>query len=290
METLLDEAFLRRLETLKFLAQKDAQGRLSGIHKSIRSGSSMEFMDYRKYQPGDDIRYVDWHVFGRSDRLFIKLFHAEKELTLHILIDTSASMQKGKPAKLFYAKKIAAALSYLGLAGQDQVGLCAFNESLGPVRSPKQGKDVYLSIVDYLAGLQPSGETLFNQVLETFAASGHKPGVAVVISDLLLPGGFEEGLKALVYSKFKTSIIQVLDPDELNPTLKGRYTFKEVETGREKSFEATRGMKKAYVKRMQAYLSGIRAFCKKVGIDYHLAETSMDFENFFLDYLGTVKI
>lgn len=284
MEPLLEESFLRRLETLKLMARKGMKGRDAGIHRSRRSGSSMEFMDYRKYQPGDDIRYVDWNVYARTDRLFVKLFHAEKDLTLHILLDRSRSMAVPE-AKFLFARKIAAAVSYMGLAGQDQVGISAFNDTMGPIRLPERGKDVYLSVLHYLSDLEPGGKTDFNSALTDFAQAGHKPGIVVVVSDVLAPGGYEDGLRALVLSRFNLSLIQVLTPEERHPTFKGRFALTDVETGQERLFTANKKMKQAYVKKMADYMAGLDAFCSGMGIDYHLADAGSSFDNFFLGFL-----
>ncbi len=286
MESLLDEKFLHQLETLKLLAQKGLKGRNPGIQKSRRSGSSMEFMDYRKYQPGDDIRYVDWNVYARTDRLFVKQFHAEKDVILHLLMDKSGSMA-APAAKFLFAKKIVAAISYMGLASQDQVGISAFNDTVGPIRSPERGKDVYLSVLNYLSDLEPGGVTDFNGALTAFAQAGHKPGVAVVVSDVLAPDGFKEGLKALVLSRFKLSLIQVLTPQERFPSFKGRFALSDVETGHHQFFAATKRMKQAYVEKMTAYIEGINTFCLGMGIDYHLADTGASFEDFFLGFLNS---
>lgn len=286
MDPLLDETFLRQLEGLKLLARKGIKGKDAGIHRSSHSGAGMEFMDYRKYQPGDDVRYVDWNVYARTGRLFVKLFHAEKDVTLHVLLDRSLSMQQ-PDTKFLFAKKVAAAVSYIGLANQDQVGICSFNETMGPVRSPERGKDVCLSVLKYLSDLSPGGVTNFNRALIDFAQAGHKPGIAVVISDVLAPGGYEQGLKALVLSKFNLSLIQVLSPEERQPTFRGRVALTDTETGQVQFFTANRKMKQAYVKKMAAFIAGLNAFCQGKGIDYHLADANASFEDFFLNVLNS---
>jgi uncharacterized protein (DUF58 family) len=147
MESFLDEEFLRKLEKLKILAQRGRKGPTKGEHISWRSGASLEFLDYRKYQVGDDFRYIDWNVYGRLDKLFLKLFRAEEDLNVHILIDTSRSMGTGNPLKDIYAKKIAAALSYIGLANLDRVGITSFSDSLGETQLPEKGRSVYFNLL-----------------------------------------------------------------------------------------------------------------------------------------------
>lgn len=286
MEPLLDESFLRQLQTIKTLAQKGVKGENAGIHRSMKSGSSMEFMDYRKYQPGDDIRYVDWNVYARTNRLFVKLFHAEKDQKLYIMMDASGSMATGNADKLTYVKKITAALGYLGLAGQDQVGITTFSDRIEQIKSPQRGKDVYLSLLDFLTGLNAKGQTDINAVLESFCAAGHQPGQVVVISDFLSPKGFKKGFRALAGSKFKLSVIQVVALDEIDPDFKGRLSLADVETGQQLSLQVNDRMKALYRQKMTAYLSDIRMFCQNRGIDYHLVDTSVPFTDFFLGYLG----
>ncbi len=290
MDSILDDAFLRTLDTMRFMTRTCGTGDVAGVHKSHKSGSSMEFMEYRRYHPGDDIRYVDWHVYGRTNRLFIKLFHAEKDLTLHILVDYSGSMKTGSagaPAKAEYAKKIAAALAYMGLANHDQVGLAAFTDTIGPVLTPEQGRTVYMSMLNILSSLTPGGRTDFNGSLKAFAGGGNKPGHAVIISDLLDPAGFREGLNAMLYSKFNLSLIQVLDPMEITPVLNGSITIQDVETKEEGTFFIDEKALSQYRKRMSAYLAQIDSFCKKQAIDYHLVHTGLPFEDFFIGYLKT---
>ncbi len=284
-ESFLDEAFLRKLETIRILAQKGIKGKTSGIHRSYKSGSSQEFMDYRRYHPGDDMRYVDWSVYGRTDQLFIKLFHAEKDLTLHILVDTSKSMEFGYSSKADYAKKIVAALSYIGLANQDQVGVTSFSEIIGQTKSPERGKDVYLSVLNYLKSLNVEGKTNFNTCLEQFANEGNKPGIVVVISDLLDPLGYKDGLRALIHSKFKLTLIHVLAQEEIGPTFKGNYALQDIETGIARNFFTDKKILQQYEKKMTDYLNDISNFCRQRGIDYHLANTEVPFEDFFLEYL-----
>ncbi len=287
MDSILDDAFLRTLDAMRFMTRTGGSGDSAGVHKSHKSGSSMEFMEYRRYHPGDEIRYVDWHVYGRTNRLFIKLFHAEKDLTLHILIDVSGSMKAGALAKSEYAKKIAAALAYMGLANHDQVGLTAFSDTIGPFLSPEQGQSVYMSMLNTLSALIPAGRTDFNGSLKAFAGGGNKPGHAVIISDLLDPAGFKEGLNAMLYSKFSLSLIQVLDPMEINPVLNGSITIQDVETKEEGTFFIDEKAVAQYRKRMAAYLAQIDSFCKKQAIDYHLVHTGLPFEDFFIGYLKT---
>jgi len=286
IDSFLDEDFLRKLEKLKILAQKGIKGPIKGEHDSWRSGASLEFLDYRKYQAGDDFRYIDWNVYGRLDRLFIKLFRAEEDLTIHVLVDTSQSMGWGNPPKDIFAKKLAAALCYLGLASLDRVGITSFADSLGESKLPERGKRVYLSMLKYLLSLKPGGKTDLNSCLTEFASACKRPGIAIILSDLLDPKGFEKGLEALSYRRFDITLIQILDREEIFPAFNGYLTLKEVETGEVKRITLDRALLELYREGMRDFLENIKDFCRKSGIDYYLSNTGVPFEDLLLEYLA----
>ncbi|MBW1708369.1 MAG: DUF58 domain-containing protein [Deltaproteobacteria bacterium] len=290
VESFLDEDFLKKLERLKILAQQGIKGPTKGEHRSWRSGASLEFLDYRKYQVGDDFRYIDWNVYGRLDKLFVKLFRSEEDLNIHILLDMSRSMGMGTPPKEIYAKKVAAALSYIGLANLDRVGVTAFNSSLGDSKPPGKGKQVYLSVLKYLLSLNPEGGTNFNSCLSEYATTCKRPGIAVILSDLLDPQGVQKGLDALRYRKFDITLVQILDSEELFPSYSGYLTLREVETNESKKITLNQEILTLFRQKMDGFLKDIKEFCYNSGIDYYLSDTSIPFEDFLLDYLtkGTI--
>lgn len=289
-EMLLEEGFLRKLEQLRLLSQQNARGGLVGEHLTRKSGASLEFLDYRNYEAGDDLRYVDWNVFGRLDRLFIKLFHAERDRTIHVLLDTSQSMEFGSPSKSLAAKKIVAALSYIGLANHDQVGLTSFADSIKVQKAPEKGRPFYRSILQDLQDLTVEGGTDFNKALEDYARGSKRPGAAIILSDLLDPKGIEGGLKALKYAKFDATVIQILDHEELYPQKKGFFQMKDVETGALKSIPVTHQLLENYHKKMESFLAQIKSFCLRNQVDYHLFDTKLPFEDFLLRYLSAGKL
>ena len=285
IESFLDEDFLRKLERIKLLAQRGMKGPTKGEHNSWRSGASLEFLDYRKYQVGDDFRYVDWNVFGRLDKLFLKLFRAEEDLSIHILLDMSLSMGSGKPSKEIYAKKVAAAMAYIGLANMDRVGVTSFSDLLGESHSPLRGRQIYHSILNYLLALKPKGGTDFNTCLFDYASVCKRPGIAIILSDLLDPKGYEKGLEALQHRKFDITLIQVLDHEELFPSLSGYLVLDEVETHETKKITLDGSLITLYREKMRDFLDGIKEFCIERGTDYYLTDTRTPFEDFLLDYL-----
>ena len=285
-ESFIDDDFLQRLEKLKIVTRKSARSPRRGEYRAWQSGEGLEFLDYRKYQPGDDLRYVDWSVYGRLDKLFIKLFHAEKGQTAHILLDISRSMDSGHPSKALTAKKIAAALSYICLSNLDKTGLMAFNSTTAGIKAPARGKKQYPEVLKFLLSLQPSGRTDLNGCLAEYAAVCKNPGIAVVISDLFDPQGYEEGLKALAYRDFDINLIQVLNREELFWSKTGNLLLNDCETGAEKTIFVDRHLLEIYRQKITAFIAGIKRYCGHYGIDYYLCDTSLPFEDLLTDYLA----
>jgi uncharacterized protein (DUF58 family) len=286
MESFLDEQFLRRLEKLKVLTQKGVRGAERGEQISWRSGSSLEFLDYRKYQHGDDIRYVDWNVYGRLDKLFIKLFRAEENQTIHLLLDTSRSMSLGVPAKGIYAKKIVAALSYVSLANLDRVRVSSFGTRIHQSMAPARSRTSYSKVLHFLLALQPSGNTHFNASLTEYATLSKQQGIVLILSDVLDPSGYKEGLEALQYRGYHIALLQILDGSELDPQTTGNLLFKEIESGNTRRMTVDNNLLARYREKARSYVDEIRAFCLGKGIDYFLCDTRIAFEDFLLDYLS----
>lgn len=286
-EELLSEDFLRKLERLQLLSGRVTPGPHQGAHRSWRSGTSLEFLDYRRYQAGDDIRYVDWNIYGRSDKLFLKLFRSEEDLPVYFLIDGSRSMAFGKPPKFLVALKTAAALGYLALSNQERVGLVTFADSLKRSSNLKKGKKAYTEWVRSLRATEPEGKTGINASLQEFAGTCPRPGLAVVLSDLLDQGGWETGLEALQHRKYRILLLQLLDRQELLPSWEGYLFLKEMETGERKKITLTGELRSLYREKVEGFLAGIRERCLAKGIEYHLLRTDLPFEDlFFGEVLG----
>ncbi|MBF0280603.1 MAG: DUF58 domain-containing protein [SAR324 cluster bacterium] len=285
VDPFLETDFLERLEHLMLLTKKKAKGANLGEHQSIRSGGSQEFLDYRTYQPGDDLRYVDWNVYGRLGRLFIKLFKAEKEQSVYILLDMSASMAAGNPLKAIYSKKIAAALSYICLANMDRVMVSSFNDRMHFSKTPERGRQVYFLILEFLRSLKAEGITDLNAALTEFASSARKNGVVIILSDLLSESGFEQGMKALEYQNLDINLIQILDQKELMPTLNGYLKLKDWESGTQDVMTVDKHLRDLYRQKMESFLLRIKEHCHAIGADYFLTETSTPFDTFLIEYL-----
>jgi uncharacterized protein (DUF58 family) len=286
LESFLDDEFLKKLEKLKVIARKSARNPRRGEHRSWQSGEGLEFLDYRKYHIGDDLRYVDWSVYGRLDKLFVKLFHAEKGQTAHLLLDTSLSMGIGNSSKDITAKKIAAAISYICLSNLDKTGLMAFADKIAAVKTPARGKKQYPAVLKFFLSLAPSNLTNLNGCLVEYASICKNPGIAVIISDFLDPKGYEDGLNALACRDFDINLIQVMSHEELYWSKTGNLLLHEVETGEKKVTFVDKHLLALYQNKVKAFISKIKRYCNHRGISYFLCDTAIPFENLLTEYLS----
>jgi uncharacterized protein (DUF58 family) len=283
--TLFDAEFIRKLETLRLLARKVFRSPNSGERTTLRRGTSLEFSDYRRYHAGDDFRYIDWNVYSRLDRLFLKVFTAEEDLTIHLLVDTSQSMRFGEPSKLDYARRVAAALGYIGLNQLDRVGVVSFANELGTSMPPQRGRQQIFSMFRYFEALQSQGGTDLNRVLSNYARQSDKAGLAIVISDLFDAKGFERGLDALAYNNFDVLLLQLVDEEEINPQFDGALRLHDIESTQQRKLTVNRYMLDLYRQKVAEYFAHIETFCLKRNIEYLRASTSVPFEDLVLQYL-----
>ncbi len=251
----------------------------------MRRGVSVEFADHRQYQPGDDFRYIDWNILGRLDRLFVKMFVEEEDLTVYLLIDSSRSMSFGSPPKLEYSLKTAAALGYVGLVNLDRVGVVAFSSDRTASLAPHRGRAHVRALFDFLERLEPSGSTTISGALREFARSVATPGLAIVLSDLLDPAGYTEGLLALRSRGFHVVVIHVLSEEELSPTLAGEFEFIDSETGAKAHVTVDAETLEAYSANLARMLDDAERFCLSREIDYVRCATTVPFEELVLQYL-----
>src|SRR3954471_4116923 len=191
-ETLLEPQFLARLEQLELVSRKIFLGRMKGERRSKRKGQSVEFADYRNYVVGDDLRFLDWNLYARLDKLFLRLFLEEEDLHFYLLIDNSLSMGFGSPTKLHYAKQVAAALGFIGLVNMDRVVIEAFNDRLTQRMPALRGRRSLWRMLDYLAKIEPAGPSDLRQALRAFSMQCSGKGIVVLLSDLMDKGGYEE--------------------------------------------------------------------------------------------------
>lgn len=282
---LFSSEFLAQLERLTLASRRAFRGRVKGERRSPRKGQSVEFSDYRPYGIGDDLRYVDWNIYGRLDRLHVKLFVDEEDLCLHLLVDASNSMGFGRPAKLDYAVRLAAALGFVGLVNLERVGVGVLRSRLTEGLPPARGRGQFPALADFLTALRPGGRTSLNDALSAYALRVREPGLAVVISDLLDPGGYEAGLRALLERRFEVHVIHLLAAEELNPTLAGDLRLHDSETGETLELSVDAEALRGYRERLHQFLERAESFCHAREIGYRRASTDVPVEEFMLSQL-----
>jgi len=285
MERLLDEAFLQRLSNLRFMSSGRQGGRLAGFHKSPRQGVSIEFADYREYTPGDDFRYIDWNIYGRLGRLLVKTFAHETDLPIYLLTDASGSMRLGSPSKAHYAARLALALGYLGLRSLDRVGLFPFSNRLLEAVFPRQGMRQLGRILSSLEALNPDGETALDAAITEFLSVTRESGLVVLLSDLLDAEGLQNAVARLRYRRDDIVVLQLLDRDEIEPTVSGYTQIVDVESGRRLKMNLGRRAVAQYRKRFREHQRGLSAFLLEQGVPYFVIPTDRPLERVIFEDL-----
>jgi uncharacterized protein (DUF58 family) len=280
--TLLDPGLIAQLDRLELAVKRLYAGRTQGEKRSRRRGTGSEFADYRDYVQGDDLRFVDWNVYGRLDRLFLKLFHVEEDLRLSVFLDSSLSMDFGSPSKLLYAKRFAAALGYVALVNLDRV---AVETSAGAQLAPQRGRSQVWKLLDFLEETTASGGTDLAEGLRGFALRNRTPGMKVVVSDFLDKRGYEGALKWLLRGGDEAVVVQVLAPEEVNPTIVGDLALVDAEDGDLSEVSITAGLLRQYQRTLSGLVNGLKEYCRTRGMAYFLVQSSHDVERVLLDAL-----
>ncbi len=284
-DELFDEEFQRRLEVLAIVSRKIYAGRMRAERRSKKTGAGIEFADHREYVPGDDFRYLDWNVFQRTGRLLVRLFEEEEDLSVYIIVDASHSMGMGDPPKLRYAKKLAAALGYIALANLDRVSILTFSDNMEGRLAPTRGKNRIFKLFDFLRPIEAKGETAMRSAMKTFVAQNKRRGIAIVISDLFDPAGFEDGINTLRYAKFEPFVLQLFDPAEGRPPLNGDVRLVDRETGEHRDVTITPKILERFAKAHDEYRAGIQDFCTRKQVNYHAIQTDLAFDEAILNVL-----
>jgi hypothetical protein len=282
---LLDESFIRKLDMLSIVSRKVIVGRMRGEQRSKRRGASSEFAEHRDYSPGDDTRFIDWNIFGRLNRLFLKLFFEEEDLHVSILVDASKSMDYGSASKFDYARRLAAALGYIAAAGFDRVSISAFSDHVEECLGPFRGKQHVWRMFDFLENLTASGGTSLAAACKTFALQNRGKGVTILISDFLDESGYEDALRFFISRSQDTFVLHVLSREELSPGFTGDLKLLDCETSDEAEVSISAALIKTYKKTASTFCRGLRDYCGSRGLGYLFAATDMPFEQLVLNYL-----
>jgi uncharacterized protein (DUF58 family) len=286
--------FLTQLETLRLRTRKEFLGSHPGSYASPRRGTSLEFSDYRRYAPGDDLRYLDWGIYARSDRLYIKVFREEVDLFVYVFIDASASM--GFPsteAKFLPASHIGLALSYVVLANHDHVKLHLLQgESSSPASPFYRGRRRMNDCIRFATSLQPRGALDLAAVLKDQLQKLRKPGKAILISDFMMPArSYQQGLNLLRALNLDIATIQVLSRQEVDPPFaNGGLDLVDSETEREVKLQWSARARQEYQSKLAQHNSELRSFCHQSGIHYSLYMNDRDLSEFVFATLPAIGL
>lgn len=294
-QTLLPEAIRRRLEPLMLVAKKVRVGAMKGDRRSIKRGNSIEFADYRNYVPGDDLRQLDWNIYARLERPFIKLLEDEEDLTVHLILDASASMDfppegEADQQKLLFAKRIFAGLAYVSLTSNDRLIMTAVNDGGKATFGPVRGRGRGIAMLRYIQDLGAVGITDLNIMLEDYARRTRRPGLTLIISDMFSPTGYVDGLNALLSRGHEVAFLHVLAPEEITPPLVGDLRLIDVETGAAQEVTVDASMRGIYQQRLSAWRDEIREECLRRGAFYFPLVTDAPWERVILSDMRRVGL
>jgi uncharacterized protein (DUF58 family) len=286
----LDPAVVARLGTLELKARTIVEGFLTGLHRSPFKGFSVEFAEYRQYMPGDDLSTIDWKVYARSDRFYVKKFEEETNLDCHLMIDVSGSMAYGSHhamTKFQYGACLAASLAYLMNRQRDAVGLTAFDEKIVTMLPSSSRMGQLRAVLLTLDRLEPGRETNVSKPLHQLADSLSKRGMVVLISDLMDdPASVIRGLKHFQFRGTDVIVFHVLDPDEIEFPFERATRFEDLET-REEVLAVPGAVREHYLREMASLIDRYRRELGAAGIDYQLLSTKQPLELALLSYLTT---
>ena len=282
---LLSPDFMARLDQLDIVSRKLLAGKLKGERRSKRRGQSVEFADYRNYVVGDDLRFIDWNVYARLDRLFLKVFLEEEDLSLYILIDMSRSTDYGSPQKAAYLRQVAAALGYVGLVNSNRVTVAAMTGGTIVESGALRGRAKVSQLMDFVGKLQPSGSGNLADACRRFALIHRNKGVCVVLGDFFDKGGFENGLRYLAGGKYDLFCVQVLAPQEIDPDLQGDLKLRDMEDDDMAEVSITQPLIKKYKANLNAYCLGLKDYLSRRGGTYLFTSTDVPFDTLVLNYL-----
>lgn len=308
MNLFLTPELLRRLEQFQLLAARRAKSTARGERRSRARGQSVEFADHRNYTLGDDFRHLDWNLFGRLDKLFLKLYEEERELPVTIFLDASESMTFGEPRKFDFARQVAAAIGYVALCGFDRVSVVPFPSAERGAQTAEQGKASNAELVargalrnvrgkkssmqffQNLGALTASGPTNLNDALRRGALETRLAGVAVVLSDFLDPAGYEAGLTALLGRGFQINAVQILAPEELAPTTFGDLRLIDAETGTQQDVTFGRFRMEDYQRIVSGFRVQLGEFCRTRGIHFFSVGADTKLEELLLKQLRQSEV
>ena len=287
---LLEPEFMARLDSLDVMSRKILQGKLHGERRTKRRGQSVEFADHRPYVAGDDLRFVDWNVYGRLEQLFLKLFLEEQDLTVHIVADLSSSMGFGEPSKALFIKRLTAALGYVSLVNNNRVTISFFADGIEGQLANMRGRNYLHQMADYLISAECDGVSHFEKSCKQFVSGRIGAGITIVLSDFLFKEGYDSGLRRLIGQNYDLYVIQVLSPNEFTPDITGELKLIDIEDADISEITVSGALLKYYKKALNAYCNELKDFCTRRGAVYVLANSSDSIETLVLNYLRRINL
>lgn len=304
IEDLLTSDLIARLDPLDLTSKRIFFGKLKGERRSKKRGESVEFADHRPYAIGDDTRHIDWNIFARLDQIFMKMFLEEEDLSLQLVIDCSASADCGEPSKFLFMQKAVMALGYVGLVNLNRVGASAMggyfagtgeSEEEAMARVPSgplsttirdlRGRRRTHDLASWVCSLRPGGDFSFKEACERIALTRRGKGLMLVFSDYFFKEGFEDGLRRMVGHGYDVFVIQVLSPQEVDPTLLGDLRLKDVEDGDMAEVTISAPLLKKYKANLAAYCEHLRSFCVRRDMTLITVRSDTPIDVLVLDYL-----
>ena len=289
---MLTPQFLKQLDRFYIRSKHSFRGKFRGERRSLNRGTGMEFADYRAYEPGDDLRYVDWNIYARLGRLFIKLHHTDEDLPLVLLLDSSRSMAFGIPTKLACAQQVVAALGYIALAHADSVAVYTCAERLSLALPPTSSKSQFPRLTRAMTAIAAAGRTQLTECLKQLPMYQRHRGMVVVLSDFLDPESYTSGFKSLSGHGFSLTAIHVVSPEEIDPqtylenaATGNDWLMEDAETGETKAITMNAEILTQYQAQQQAFCDNLRRFCIDQGIGYAQLKTDTPIETFVLEEL-----
>ncbi|QDV26273.1 DUF58 domain-containing protein [Aureliella helgolandensis] len=269
---LLPPQLLARLERMELVSRKVFRGRMKGERRSRRKGQSVEFADYRSYVPGDDLRFVDWNLYARLDKLFLKLFLEEEDLHVYFLVDSSPSMNFGQPTKFFAAQRLAAALGFVGMCRGDRVRL----EFLGAQNKSSpvlRGRSQLPQLKSFVESAEPDEIYSLTDAIKRFCLRNTGRGIVVLLTDLMEKNGYEPALRMLVGQQMDLFVVHMLSPEEMEPELQGDLKLVDCEDQDEAEVSVSHALLKKYKSTLAAFVDQARRFCSQRDVMYLLARS-----------------
>lgn len=286
-----DGAFLRKLERLALAVRRPMPGPAAGPRRSPRHGASVEFADFRDYSPGDDFRRIDWNALARLDRLFLRLYSAEEMTTVTLCLDHSPSMGFGEPSKGLTAARLAAVMAFIALQGDDRVTVAGWGEKVDRYVPPQGGRPAIPRVWSCIAEVMeaPTVATDFT-ALRTMGKFRRGAGLSVLFSDFLTDTDWRSGLRSLAGTGQEVSVVQILAPEELNPTLRGDWKLRDAESDREVEVTISPRLLRHYEEALEAHTAAIREFCRRQGMAFVQISSAISIEDVALSSLRAAGV